>query len=375
MARHGNRSSVLNNMEVVREYFERLDPKFLGLGGRPKVERVLPLELGEAHLNFLVQAGGRKFIFRVNMDQSSRGKSRKEFEMLNLLGDYKVAPRTFYLDESREVFDETLLIVEYVDGRPLSAVETKTVPADAVAKLAELLARVHSLDLGKSLDLLPRRGVSYGNWVRVNRRNVDYVRRRGSERLYGDDLLDRVLDDGLSKIVSIAKQAKYPNAVTPAHGDVCAQNVLVDQASGDLRLIDWESFGLWDPAAEIALVLEGFGLDLLSSQQEEFLRRYRSLRKDDTLLDRLDVFRPLVRFEQLTWGIKHAFEIMAGELNPAFVKRTDMQKHLAFVSLFLRRCSETNLIDVKPGEVKGLEEILGSCARSAMAGDRVDIYR
>jgi thiamine kinase-like enzyme len=210
------------------------------------------------------------------------------------------------------------------------------------------------LDLGDRLHGLPTRGSSYEGWVRTNQKNIDYIRRRRPLRARDNKLLDRLLDDGLSRIKIIAQEALYTNVTTPAHGDVCAQNVIFDGSNTSLHLVDWENFGLWDPAAEIALIFEGFGLEFQPNQENEFLDCYCGLREDNTLLERLDAFRPLVRFEQLTWGVKHVLEIAGGDMDKAFVERTDMDKHMTFVDSCIKKCSETYLIDVSPERAREL---------------------
>ena len=214
------------------------------------------------------------------------------------------------------------------------------------------------MNLGEGVHLLTRRSTTYEDWIRVNQRNIDYVRRKRSFRRTDGDPLESALSRGLSAVNSIAKQAKYGNVETPAHGDVCAQNVIMDEKTNGIHLIDWENFGLWDPAAEIALIFEGFGLEFRLRQQDEFLKYYGRKRKDDTLRERLDIFRPLVRFEQLTWGIKHVLEIRRGDMDKAFIERSNIKKHLDFVTSCLGKCSESHLIDISRKEATEIRSIL-----------------
>jgi aminoglycoside phosphotransferase (APT) family kinase protein len=346
--------------EIVRNYVERLDPNTLCLTEPVKVSTVSQLNLGEANLNFLVEANGKKFVFRINMDPSSEGRSRKEFSILKLLAGYQVSPRAFYLDETKKAINETLLIIEYVDGETLAEEGTRYVSPNKVQGLAELIATIHSLDLGESMRSLQRRGVDYEDWVSVNERNINYVRKRNPEVLKKGSLAE-ALHDGLSRIRSIMRATSCSVITTPAHGDVCAQNIIVERGTGNLRLIDWENFGLWDPAAEIALIFEGFGMDFPPDQQQEFLDRYLGIRSDPELLTRLDTYRPLVRLEQLTWGIKHVIEIRAGDMDEAFIERTNMRRHIEFVGDCLQRCMETRLIDIDP---KRIEEFMMSLSTS-----------
>jgi thiamine kinase-like enzyme len=147
-----------------------------------------------------------------------------------------------------------------------------------------------------------------------------------------------------------------PNISVLAHGDVCSQNVIVETGSSlKLHLIDWENFGYWDPAAEIATIFEAFGFRFAPNQEKLFLTNYEENRKDQTLLSRLEAFRPLVILEQLIWSIRHVYEIIEGDMNEAFVTRTEMSEHLLFVDSCLTRCKEAGLLDVGNNNLQALE--------------------
>jgi aminoglycoside phosphotransferase (APT) family kinase protein len=305
------------------------------------------LELGEANLNFLIAAGERKYVLQINVDPSAAAKSRIEYEILTMLRQTGIgAPRAYVLDESKELFGETLRIIEYLDGEALSIKESGEISQGSAKKLAGVVAKIHSLDIAR--ERLPKRGASYKSWIAANRRNIEYLgRRRGR-----DDRFYELLQSGLfnlSRVADVASKRVKPFE-TPAHGDVCAQNVIVDNKTSELKLIYWENFGLWDPADEIALIFEGFGLDFPSSRRKDFFETYLSARRDETIFERLAAFTPLVKFEQLTWRVKHVLEIAGGEMDNAFVESTNLRRHLDYVLLWLDRCAEAGLINIKPSE-------------------------
>jgi aminoglycoside phosphotransferase (APT) family kinase protein len=316
------------------------------------VSSVSRLNLGESNLNFLVTTNRGKFVFRINMDPASDKKSASEFNALRALAGLGIAPEAIYLDESRVPFGETLLVVKYVEGKPLSEVEEGQISAESAAKLAHIVAMVHSIDVKKLAIHLPVRGLTYESWFARMRKDMDYIRQNRKSRSLKSGF-DEMLEDSFNRLQEGSVKSAPLNVSAPGHGDVCAQNVIVGD-EGAMSLIDWESFGMWDPAAEIAMVFEAFGLDFPADREIEFLSMYTSLRQDQTLRERLNVFRPIVRFEQLTWGIRHVFEIANGEMNKAFVKATEMSRHLTFVDSCLARLVETGLIDLDPEEIPEL---------------------
>jgi len=316
------------------------------------VSSVSRLNLGESNLNFLVDTDQGKFVFRINMDSASATKSASEFNSLRALAGLRIAPEALHLDESKVPFGETSLVVEYLEGKPLSELEKGRISAESAAKLAHVAAVVHSIDERKLAIQLPARGLSYESWFARMREDIGYVRRnRESRSLKGS--FDELLRDSFGRLREVSSESAPANVTAPGHGDICAQNVIVGD-DGTMRLIDWENFGLWDPAAEVAMVFEAFGLAFPADRESEFLSVYTSLRQDQTLRERLNVFRPIVRFEQLTWGVRHVFEIVNGEMNRAFTEATKMSEHLAFVDSCLIRLVKTGLIDLDPEEIPEL---------------------
>ena len=345
---------LINEKSVENCFSRLLSSKSLRLSQAAKILSVSRLELGEANLNFLVTTDQGNYVLRINMDPVSQSKTVSEYEMLRALEGRGIAPRAFVLDQSKAPFGANFLVVEYVEGRPLSEAETRHISAESAAKLARLVAGVHSLDLRLIPRVIPARGQTYDSWIMRMEGEIAYIRSNRERRSLGGRF-DDLLDHAFAKVKKVAGETGFSNVVTAGHGDVCAQNVIVQARSGVLRLIDWENFGLWDPAAEIAMILEAFGLDFPSEAEGVFMESYEEIRNDNTLEERMDIFRPIVQLEQLTWGVTHVFEISNGEMNRAFIEATEKSKHVAFVDFCLARCIESGLIDSAYTTAKELE--------------------
>jgi aminoglycoside phosphotransferase (APT) family kinase protein len=210
------------------------------------------------------------------------------------------------------------------------------------------------MDTKRIPSTLPERGSTYESWFSRMKKDMQYVRRNRKDWSLKDDF-DRLIKESFERLRTTALKSAPANVVTVGHGDICAQNVIIDRSDGKMRLIDWENFGLWDPAAEVAMAFEAFGLDFPSDAEREFLRVYGRIRGDETLNRRLKAFRPIVRFEQLTWGLRHVFEIANGEMNRAFVEATDMSKHIAFVDFCLTKLVKTGIIAVDLDRIQELK--------------------
>jgi aminoglycoside phosphotransferase (APT) family kinase protein len=338
----------------VAKYFAQISPKELGLKQAVKVTRVSRLALGESNLNYLVHTNQGSYVIRINMDPAASAKSATEFGILQSIQGWGVAPRAFLLDESKTRFGDTLLVIEYIEGDPLSEVEDGAISLESAAKLARIVAAIHRMDTKRIPITLPTRGSTYESWFSRMKRDMQYVRRNRKDRSLRDDF-DRLLKKSFERLRTTALKSAPANVVTVGHGDICAQNAIIDRSDGKMRLIDWENFGLWDPAAEVAMAFETFGLEFPRDAEREFLRVYGGIRDDETLNRRLKAFRPIVRFEQLTWGLRHVFEIANGEMNRAFVEATDMSRHIAFVDFCLTKLVKTGIVAVDLDEIRELQ--------------------
>ena len=86
---------------------------------------------------------------------------------------------------------------------------------------------------------------------------------------------------------------------SPVHGDLTAENALFQR--GQILLVDWEFFGLGDPAQEIARFLFYAGEDWLDEGQDEWLESYRGGNTDPSLMDRVDIYLRLLNFQAVTF--------------------------------------------------------------------------
>jgi len=337
--------------EKVKQYLENLEPTLLGLSGKVTVDSVSELGLGESNLNYLAVVDGKKFVFRINMDPASPEKSRKEFTALKSVEGLAIAPKAFVLDESRKYINESFLIMEYIEGTSLDKINEK-MTIKTMRKLAQLVANLHSLETNKTENPLPKCRPTINEWVSTIKKRIGYIKKR-RRKYFEKDSFDALLEEVFLKIERVAKNSKLKNVLRPGHGDVCQQNIVVH--NGELRLIDWEDFGLRDPASDIGIIFEGFGIELTKEQEDEFLKEYFSVRSDETLIERLRVFRPIIQFEQFIWAVMHVFEIREKEMHEHFLERKSLQEHIDYAQYCLNKCVESSIIEKKWVQAKDLK--------------------
>lgn len=331
--------------DEIKHYFENLKPEQIGLKGRIIVDSISELGLGESNLNYLVAANNKKFVVRINMDTNSPDKSKREFKALKIVESLHIYPKAFVLDESKKYISETFVIIEYVEGNSLDKAKKK-LDIKVIRKLAQLVANLHSLKIKKKL---PKERPTYNSWILTIKERINYIKKQRSKYFDNDDF-DRLLDKTFSEVRLIAKNAKYKNIFLIGHGDICQQNIIVH--NGELKLIDWESLGLRDPASDIGMIFEGFGIDFSKEQEEEFLKEYLKVRYDKTLRGRLKTFRPIIQFEQFVWATMHVFEIGEKEMHEHFLERKNIQEQISYAKQCFNKCIKLGVVDKKWSKIR-----------------------
>jgi aminoglycoside phosphotransferase (APT) family kinase protein len=282
---------------------QRLEP-----GGR--LLRVWPLEGGvsaQVTAFELEAADGRRrtMLMRrhgaVDLAHNPR-IARDEFRLLQVTRAHGLTtPAPLLCDESRALFQDAFIVIEYVEG------ETDFAPAaldDYLARMAAELARVHSVRDATELDFLPRLGCGYGP--------------RPAQ-------LDDALGEGR---IRDALEAAWPlarlNAAVLLHGDYWPGN-LVWRDGALAAVIDWEDARVGDPLYDLANsrleLLFFFGAEALAT----FTARYLAGAAADLDVANLPYWdlcaalRPCSRLS--TWGLDAALEQQLRERHQAFVAR------------------------------------------------------
>lgn len=106
---------------------------------------------------------------------------------------------------------------------------------------------------------------------------------------------------------------------SPIHGDLTAENALFHR--GQVLLVDWEFFGLGDPAQEIARFLF-YGEDWSDEAQYEWLESYRAGSSEPDLPGRVDLYLRLFNFQAITFLLEG---IRQGTFPPPAVTGPDVE--------------------------------------------------
>lgn len=244
---------------------------------------------GVDNLLWRFTASGQEAVLKLFLD-AGQARSRRQHEAQQLFAPLGLAPRPLWADRYPHGLSRQVLIYEWLPGHALDPTN-----GQQLAALANCVAQVHGSDPSVLQRLSP------------NPINLDYVWRilRGSvlpiQAWLGKRQADALatlfeqLTDHTEALVEAALPLWAQAAPTPVHGDLRLDNAI--DSFGACVLLDWELFGLGDPALEVANFLYRQQHLLEATAQAEWLEQYLATFDQPGLLQRIGVYQRVLPFQ------------------------------------------------------------------------------
>ena len=258
-------------------------------------------------------------IFRVNTPEDifcckllladQRQRALREWNALRILDQHslELAPLPVMLDESLSVLPLPVIVMSWVQGRPLN--HQRLIPP-MLNELIYALQRVHSLSPKQTTFDLPAGWTQPLTFAAMSQSFVDRLQiyqawlqeaNPGLPRVSIQGLqearLQRQLETAVSQSVRLVEQAaRLSNTPTPAL--VRRETTLADvlwTPDGKVRLLDWDASGWGDPAYDLAALRWHPQNQDLSPRQWELMRAaYVPPPLDDAFSQRLRAWEALL---------------------------------------------------------------------------------
>lgn len=273
--------------------------QYLGFGNDFRVKF---LAQGEYNINFTIYCGEKKYVFRVNTGSQIDVKSqiRYEFEALKRLEISGVTPKVFFVDDTKTYFNYGILIMEFLDGRPLEYNKD-------LNKAAHIFSRIHSLDLNK---------IDTSNFIVEE--NIFTDRVNEGKKLLKDFLVEPKVNKDTKKFfyrfLEWAEENKWKEEYFTNYKWHVINNTEVNSHNfiiGDKKsyLIDWEKPVLSDPCQDLTQFLAPtttlWKADYILSveEKEQFFKEYiKGLGGiDNDIRDRVRLYMPYLYLRALSW--------------------------------------------------------------------------
>jgi aminoglycoside phosphotransferase (APT) family kinase protein len=199
---------------------------------------------------------------------------RKEFPVVQLAfrGGLPVA-EPLWLEDDASKLGLRFFVSRRMPGTIYGTVKEMTtdIPEEIIAKLAEVLARMHNMPLDRDNSLI--KASHLGKWL--DHPSLAANTRAGAQE-WGEQLISNHVEPS-----PLVRQAldwliafPPPNEGTCSliHGDFGLQNILIED--GELKaILDWETARVGDAAEEFGHFFSGLGGRI---DQDEFMRLYRA---------------------------------------------------------------------------------------------------
>jgi hypothetical protein len=242
--------------------------------------RVTPARGGEAVLKLYLDAG--------------QARGRRQYDGQERFAPLGIAPRPLWFDRYPEGLSRQVLVYEWMPGDPLDLTDS----AQAAA-LAQSVATVHNGDPSEVRRFCPH-PLNLDYWWRVLRGGVAPIAGWLAER-QSDGLaqLFHQLAAQTEALVTAALPLWQGVAPTPVHGDLQPENGL--HSFGSAILLDWEMFGLGDPALDVARLLQYSQPILAAEGQAEWLEHYLAHFDQPGLSERIEVYGRVLPFGAVSY--------------------------------------------------------------------------
>lgn len=251
--------------------------------------------------------GDENLLWRVNAgspDQSStdavvklfldagQARSRRQFDGMHFAAQHSLCPDPLWVDRYPEGLARQLLVYPWIEGEPID-------PTDlgALEALASGVAMLHRADVTLVRRFSPR-PLNLDYFWRIEQGSMNQILAWLPESLPIVTAYRR-LAAASRELVESALPHVGETPPTPVHGDLRLAHALLP--CGQAVLLDWELFGLGDPALDCARFLQLEAHTLTLEQQAAWREAYRTQSDQPGIGLRLDIYERLLSFNAVTY--------------------------------------------------------------------------
>jgi len=248
---------------------------------------------GSSNLLWRVNCVGQEAVVKLYLD-AGQARGRRQFDGQQTFSPLGVAPQPLWFDRYPTGLARQVLVYSWLPGELLDAAN-----GAHMAALAQSVAQVHSGEPTEVRRFCP------------NPLNLDYLWRVLQSGLSSLDvwLLAHKATSLRRYVEQIAANAKLlveaalplwqHTPPTPVHGDLKLENAI--DTFGTAVLLDWEMFGLGDPAYEVATFFQTSQAELDADDQNEWLENYLTSFDQPGLAQRIGVYQRILPFQSVCY--------------------------------------------------------------------------
>jgi thiamine kinase-like enzyme len=266
---------------------------------------------GDENLLWRVRSGGEDAVAKLFLD-AGQARSRRQFDGHRVFAPLGLAPVPLWADRYPHGLSRQLLVYRWSAGETIDVQDQGSVEA-----WAEAIAALHATPADEVQRFSPH-PLNLDFYWRIEESSIAQV-----EQWFASS--DLALRDWFSQIAVAATSLVADRidfwrkaAPTPIHGDLSFAHTLVERSS--VILLDWEMFGLGDPAQDVARLLQREEQTLGPEKSDAWLERYLIQSEDSTLAARIATYRQLLDVHNVVYLLVGLQQHTTGQLDPALLK-------------------------------------------------------
>jgi aminoglycoside phosphotransferase (APT) family kinase protein len=247
---------------------------------------------GRDNLLWRFRAAGQEGVLKLFME-AGQVRADRQFSGQERFAPWGLAPRPLWQERQPETLPRPLLVYEWIEGDAFDPID----PGGWEA-LVETVVRIHTDEPGDYGRFSPHPiNLSYfwRVWQGSREPLATWMRERGVDPL---GAIFAEIWDAAEGMMAAALPVFGETAPTLIHGDLVAEHLLLHR--GQALLLDWELFGLGDPAQDVARLLFFNGQLMDPFTEERWLDRYLARLDEPGLESRIEIYRRILPFQSLT---------------------------------------------------------------------------
>jgi len=299
---------------------------------------------GDDNLLWRVDAGSDAAVVKLFLD-AGQARGRRQFDGQRIFAPMGLAPAPLWFDRYPEGLARQVLVYRWAEGRSMAVMDN-----DDLTTLAASIAAVHNHDTEAVRRISPR-AVNLDYFWRVLAGGLApttrWLETVACPRLAA---LLRTLSTSAANVVNDALPLWQDATPAPVHGDLRLDHTLIQDRRA--VLLDWEMFGLGDPALDVATFLFHEAGALGSASRTHWLESYCALVQAPAIAARIDIYTrllPLQRFADMLAGLR--------QLTAADRSNPDYRNNTAFLRQTLAAAGDAAIASLRIAASIPLDEI------------------
>ncbi len=224
---------------------------------------------------------------------AGQARSRRQFDGHQHFAPLGLAPPPLWADRYPHGLSRQLIVYRWVEGENITPEEPSSLIAwaEAIGTLhtsgPELVRRFspHPLDLDYYWRIEQASFAQVNQWLATSGLALQaYVEQLSAA-------CENLVQTSLSRLPRTGP--------TPVHGDLSAAHTLLER--GRIQLLDWEMFGLGDPALDVARLFQHEAQSLTVEQVDLWLEHYQQSVDQPGIVARIDTYRRLLEAHNVVY--------------------------------------------------------------------------